>query len=266
MSRIMSEPIRIYSSSSFSADNDAANLIDPAKLRRDYFIRPDLQLYQNRKQFCINSDSAALALFCPDVKGKRVLEIGCNNGALLLYLDQFYPESLTGIELQPSPAALAACNLQRFATSPWQIVQQDAAAADLGEFDLVLCNPPYFDLPPEKSAGSLSSKEIARFETSLSLDDLCACARRHLGDHGRFVLVHRPDRLTKLFQALSSHELWPDRLQIVYDARTAQAKAVLVEAIVGARPDLVIEEPLWYDGSPCPKKGLSPAVLWKEKA
>ena len=50
----------------------------------DYINGTDIYLYQHKKMFRINTDTALLAQFMKVKKGERVLDIGTNNGALLL--------------------------------------------------------------------------------------------------------------------------------------------------------------------------------------
>ena len=45
-------------------------------------------------------------------KGESVLDLGCNNGALLLYASRFSPSSLTGVDLLPQALDLAAENMR----------------------------------------------------------------------------------------------------------------------------------------------------------
>ena len=47
----------------------------------DYINGTDIYLYQHKKMFRINTDTALLAQFMKVKKGERVLDIGTNNGA-----------------------------------------------------------------------------------------------------------------------------------------------------------------------------------------
>ncbi len=243
-------------------------LDDLSKLRLDYFIDPSISIVQHKKQFCINSDSAALALFIENgmaIRNRRVLEIGPNNGALMVYLDRLEPAYLCGIELQKQPAALARLNLSLFARSPHSVLTGSAIDTDAGEdtYDVVLCNPPYFELPKDREVEDLSSKELARFETELDPAQMIACASRHLKSNGRFCFVHRPDRLAEILSELEKASFAPYRVQIAYDARSAKACALLVEAIKEGTCAVRFEAPMWYDGSPHPKTGLTPMELYR---
>ena len=57
----------------------------------DYINGTDIYLYQHKKMFRINTDTALLAQFMKVKKGERVLDIGTNNGALLLAAHRYAP-------------------------------------------------------------------------------------------------------------------------------------------------------------------------------
>lgn len=225
-----------------------------ANFALDYFLAPYNRLIQNRTQFCINSDSAALALFVSKIRNRKVLEIGCNNGAILAYISQENPAFLCGVELQESAAKLAQINMKLFSkTSSFEIRNGSILDLNAGEFDLVLCNPPYFAPSPEQAVRPLTSREIARVEGDLNLKTMIESARRHLKSGGRFCFVHRPSRLTEIFALLKENRFSISRLQTAYDIRTFQPCAVLVEAVLDRFVDPVLETALLYDGTCRPK-------------
>lgn len=206
--------------------------LDPARIREDYFIDPACKVLQTKAHFCFNSDSTDLAKFCRVYPGEAVCEIGTNNGALLLFLDRYHPASLTGIEILDQPACLARINLDRSVQADHEIFQGSVENFDRQDFDLVVCNPPYFELPAADGfLNPLSLKQQARFEKNLDLKTMILQASRLLRSHGRFCFVHRPDRICEAIVHMAACNMAVSRLQIVYDHRDQQAKAILVEAI-----------------------------------
>lgn len=224
-------------------------------LRLDYFIDPNLLIFQDKKHFCFNADSAALAKFVKIKPGQSVLEIGTNNGAILAYLARFLPSLLCGVEILEEPAKLATLNMECLVSPlqiPWQIVQgsiQDFEKEDGNEktnqekkslFDVVLCNPPYFNLESSRHHETLSLRQLARFEQNLDLEAMIQEAARLLRDYGRFFFVHRPNRLAQSIVALEKNGFALARLQIIYDKRDEQAKAFLIEAIKGGHCEVQV--------------------------
>ena len=70
-------------------------------MRKDYFLREDLVLYQDQDAFCFNTDTKFLAHFMELRKNEVVLDIGTNNGALLLAADQLIQQrsSINGFRM-----------------------------------------------------------------------------------------------------------------------------------------------------------------------
>lgn len=246
------------------------------KLRKDWLIDPSCQFYQAPKHFCSNTDTALLAQFVKVPNGSRVLEIGCNNGALLCYLDRYAPSLLCGVEILEDPAKLAAFNCSQFIQHPWKIVNgdirnlgvlkcqedldscslaslssslqiTDEQAAD-GGFDVVCSNPPFFTLAESGQRDRCSLKDQGRIEYHLTLHELIENAARLMAANGRFFLVHRTDRLDEIMGECHQFGLHIRRMQMAVDERDGQTKSVLIEAAKRADETIhsrtVIDQPV----------------------
>jgi len=73
-----------------------------------------------------------------DFSGKRVLEMGCGNGSLLIHSASWNPSFLLGIDLGESTQS-ASLNLQRSGFNNWKIEQVDLIGFQSDGFDLVYC-------------------------------------------------------------------------------------------------------------------------------
>ena len=171
-------------------------------------------------------------------RGGRVCDLGCGAGALpLLLLARESSLDLSGVELDGEAAALARRNLAEnglsgvIRTGDLRRVREQFPA---GRFDLVVSNPPYFPAGSGESGGS------ARMELCCTLTQVCAAAAFLLKNGGRFALVHRPERLAGLMEALGQSGLEPKRLQMVQHDRDKPPSAVLVEAVRQGRPGLAV--------------------------
>lgn len=220
-----------------------------AKCREDFFIDPDCRILQNKKHFCFNSDSVDLAKFVRIHSGDEVCEIGTNNAALLVYLDRFKPKMLTGIEILEEPARLARENIKRLKNARGEIFCGSVTDFWSAEFDVVLSNPPFFEMgdfeKKQLEAGQFNNRQLARFEQNLDLATLIEQASRLLRSYGRFCLVHRPERLVEAILEMDRHQMAVSRIQLVYDVRDQQAKAVLIEAIKDGTCRPQILEPIY---------------------
>lgn len=116
---------------------------------------------------------------------------------------------------------------------PTPIDLQESKKEIFAPFDVVVCNPPYFNLESSRHHETLSLRQLARFEQNLDLETMIQQAARLLKEYGRFFFVHRPNRLAQSIVALEKNGFALARLQIIYDKRDEQAKAFLIEAIKG---------------------------------
>lgn len=216
-----------------------------------------LQMQYGAEQFRLSTDSMLLADFCAPAPGGTVCDLGCGCGSVSLLLCGKYPAlRVTGIELQPSAAALA----QENAAQPALCGRFRVVCGDLREhrallphssFDAVVSNPPYYRVGSGKAAAS-ELLAAARTEQSCTLDDLCACAAWLLKSGGRFFVVHKPERLADLIFSLRTHRLEPKRLRLVRHRALGAVSLVLLEARLDGRPGLSFDPDLFLqnpDGS-----------------
>ena len=197
----------------------------------------------------LSTDSVLLADFVPPRRARRGIDLGCASGAVaLLLLARDEALDMTGLELDENAAALARANLEKNGlTKRARIVTGDIRAHrelfGAGSFDLVAANPPYF--PVGSGARSPDpARAAARSETDCTLEELCTAAAWLLQSGGRFCVVHRPERLSELFAAMTAHGLEPKRLRLVCKRFDSPPSLVLAEGRRGGRPGLRIEPPL----------------------
>ena len=187
--------------------------------------------------FPLGGDALALGEFATVRPRWRVCDLGTGSGALLLLLARRTPDlRLAGVEADPLAARTARDNLAANGL-PGELVLGDWREAPLpaGVFDLVVSNPPYF--PPSSGRGN----DPARMELHGGLEELCAAAGRLLKNGGRFALCHRPERLCDVLCTLRAHGLEPKRLKLVAHSPAHSPALLLVEAVKGGRPGLVVE-------------------------
>lgn len=204
---------------------------------------------QTEGSFKLSTDSVLLADFANTVKMRRCLDLGSGAGVLCVLLAAKAPElMILGLELQPEFADLSRRNLAENGLEDRVCVE----IADLRRhrelfsaegFDLVVSNPPYFAESTGYSAPE-AARSAAREEKTCTLTDLCAAARWALRWGGRFALVHRPERLSEIFCAMTEAGIEPKRLrEVVYSAGKAPS-LVLVEGVRGGGKGLLFQPPL----------------------
>ena len=220
-------------------------------LSNDYLPGTEMPIRQDPDMFRINTDTQLLGMFLRIRKGSRVLDIGTNNGALLLYAARFEPAELNGIDPQEKAVLLARRNLQ---DNHLQGTIMTGRVQDLqaGPFDAILCNPPYLPDAGASLERQSRSLQIARMERYLPLTELFPAVKRLLKDNGRFFLIHRAGRLGELMRQADASRLAVRRMQFAYDNPEAQAGAVLLEMTPGPQKDIRVEKPVLLHTEPRP--------------
>ena len=102
-----------------------------------------------------------------------------------------------------------------------------------GCFDAVVSNPPYF-----RRAAAIPSqtadKYIARHETTADIYEWMKASAQLLKPGGDVYIVHRPDRLPDIYEAMRQAGIEPRELQAVMPHPNEAANIVLIHGIKGA--------------------------------
>ena len=210
---------------------------------------PGGPVFAQAGHFRLGTDCVLLADFAHMSGAAKGIDLGCASGAIaLLLLSRWERLRMTGLELLPEAAELARMNMAENGLSP----RCDIITGDIrrhrqlftaGSFDIVVSNPPYFPV----GSGPLSpdpARAAARGETDCSLEDICAAAAFLLRTGGGFFMVHRPERLSQAFCAMSAAGIEPKRLRLVCARPGSAPNLVLIEGRRGGKPGLKIEAPL----------------------
>lgn len=181
--------------------------------------------------------------------GLKVCDLGCGTGLLgILLLQRERALHVTGLELQEAAVrlgqrAVEENALQGSLTIRQGDVRQVKELFPAGRFDLVVCNPPYYDV----RSGKLSQRDAlraARSEVSCTLEDVCRAASFLLRWGGSFCLVHKPERLTDVLVTLRRQSIEPKHLRFVCATAAAAPSLFLLEGRRGGNSGLTIEPPL----------------------
>lgn len=215
-------------------------------MKLDYLNGTNYTLYQPEDMYHFNADTELLGRFMDVHRKDSVLDVGCNNGALLYYAKQKNALKLTGIDLFENVIENAKENFVRNA------VVADLYVCPLQEFmhapfDLIVCNPPYFNTKNDALKNENARIKAARHEEYLCLDDLMKHVKRLLKDNGRFDMVYRPDRMKDVIAIGMQYGLYPKRLKIAYASKNKPAKSILLEFVKNKNILLDIEAPAFLN-------------------
>lgn len=206
------------------------------KTTLDGILNRRITLEQPAEGFRVAVDTVLLAAAVPAREGQTVLEFGCGVGGAMLALACRVPDvAITGLEIQPELAALAATNIKRNGFASHLCVREGDAthlpSEWQGAFNHVMMNPPYHDRARhDVSVNSL--KRRANTEEEGELVQWIASAAGALREGGCLTLIHRADRWSDLGVALQA---WFGRVWIkpVLPKPEAAPKRVLIRAEKG---------------------------------
>jgi len=213
------------------------------------------------EQFRPGTDSFLLSAFPRLKRGLRVCDLGCGTGLLgVLLLARETELEVTGVDLDPRAAELAGrCAARNGLGDRLRVLCADLRdlrpVLPASSFDLVISNPPYY-LPGSGAAPAGEARRRQRTETSCTLEDVCCAGSYLLRWGGRIALVHKPERLTDLLEALRAVRCEPKRLRFAAVRPGAAPSLVLAEGVLGGRPGLTVEPDLFLeasDGTPTPE-------------
>ena len=205
-------------------------------------------LQEPGRGFPFSTDSALLADFAGNIRAKKIIDLGCGAGVLGVLLHASHPAAaFYGIEIQPEAAAACRENFNANGFDASGIITGDLREYrtlwPAGFFDLVVSNPPYFAGGSGYTAPD-AARAAARDERCLTLGELVDAAAYLCRWGGAFALVHRPERLSEIFCAMTARGIEPKRLRLVQHQAERAPNLVLIEGRRGGKPGLRIEPPL----------------------
>lgn len=218
-------------------------------MRRKDSLWGGFVLMQDDRFFKLGQDSMLLSAFASPPAHGSVMDLGCGSGALGVLLCARYERlSVTGLELQPEVAELARENVVlNGLCDRLHIVTGDLRTCRTkfrtGEFDYIVCNPPYFAQGSGYAAQG-KNRCTARQEGGCCVEEAVQAAAYLVKYGGRVAFVYRPERVCELISAMQRCGLEPKRLRFVHQHAQAVPSAVLLEARRGSAPGVQVLPPL----------------------
>ena len=199
-------------------------------LTKDYLpSHQDIVLYQHKKMFRVNTDTSLLGRYLKVNKGDSVLDIGTNNGALLLYASLFNPSKLVGIDINGEALEIARLNLESNHISNFELFSSNIKDyVGQNKYDVIVSNPPYFNTKNESLKNNNEYLKMARHEEYLLLEDLIKGVSINLKESGIFYLIHTAPRFEEIKKCLGKHGLFIKEYTKVRDVNKENDHVVLL--------------------------------------
>ena len=217
--------------------------------RLDDLQKNNYKIIQNPEKFCFGMDAVLLSGFLKAKEGSKALDLGTGTGIIpILMAAKTKVKHIIGLEIQEESADMAARSVEiNQLNERISIVEGDIKEVEklfpAASFDIVTSNPPYM-IGNHGLKNEETPKAIARHEIKCTLDDVVKAAAYTLVPGGKFFLVHRPFRIPEIITILKKYGLEPKRMQLVHPFIDKEPNMVLLEAVKGGKPRMIVEHPL----------------------
>lgn len=218
--------------------------------RIDYLPNKEQKIIQAKDVFSFSIDAVLLASFAyvPIQKGK-ILDLCSGNGVIPILLSRRTNAAIYGVEIQERLFDMAKRSIELNGLQP----QIQMVCADLNDlplhvkelsYDVITCNPPYFEVFQKTEQHHNPYYNIARHEIFCTLEDVIRISSRLMKEKGKLALVHRPERLTDIIILMKKYKIEPKRMQLVHPKKDKAANMVLMEGTKAAQPGITCLEPI----------------------
>ena len=205
----------------------------------DDMLIGNLKVVQDTRLYRFTSDSVLLTKFASVKTGDTVADFCSGCGIVGFHLHALHPQkklSFTLFEMQKALSDLARKTIEYNAFDNFAIENirlQDFPSEYKAKFSLVLCNPPY-------ERGGLENesyeKAICRKEITITLEEIVCAAKKALKFGGRFVFIHRADRVAEACYTLKKYNFEVKKMQFVAGGEQKKPYLVMIEATLGGKP------------------------------
>ncbi len=216
---------------------------------RDTILGGRLALIQPKHGYRFSVEAILLGRFVRANKRARVLELGSGCGVISIMIASMYSaREVVAIEIQPDLAEMIARNAALNDLGSIRAICADLrhrkiTGVEPASFDLVVANPPY----RAASSGRENlndGRRVARGESSATLADFVAAARRYARHAAAVAFVFTARRAAELISTMRAKKLEPKRIRFVHPRIAMPASVMMVEARVGGGIETSIEPPL----------------------
>ena len=224
--------------------------------RVDHLIKEGYEIIQNDEVFSFSTDALLLGYLTEVRKNDKVMDLCSGNGVIPLLLAAKSTQPIEGIEIQEQLVSMARRSfklndLNDRLTMHHMDLKDVYQTFQPAQYTLVTCNPPYFKMN-QNHQHQKEAHKIARHEIMCNLKDCIEAARHLLKESGRFIMVHRAERLMDVLTELRHGKIEPKALTLVYSKHDKPAQTIVVEGRKGGNQGLDIRNPLYIyneDGS-----------------
>lgn len=211
-------------------------------------------IYQDTEYFKMSMDSMLLADFVTiNMRDKKILDIATGNAPIPMLLTYRTKAKIYGVEIQREVFNLGKVSIkENNMHNQIELINDDAKnlvnVFESDTFDVITCNPPYFNTKNDKYENDNKIKSLARHERALALEDVFVISRKLLKNNGRLAIVHRTERFVEIISTARKYNFELKRVRFVYPKKSKNSDLVLLEFVLNGKIGLKMLPPLFvYD-------------------
>ncbi len=211
-------------------------------------------IYQDTEYFKMSMDSMLLADFVTiNMRDKKILDIATGNAPIPMLLTYRTKAKIYGVEIQREVFNLGKVSIkENNMNNQIELINDDAKnlvnVFESDTFDVITCNPPYFNTKNDKYENDNKIKSLARHERALALEDVFVISRKLLKNNGRLAIVHRTERFVEIISTARKYNFELKRVRFVYPKKSKNSDLVLLEFVLNGKIGLKMLPPLFvYD-------------------
>ena len=180
----------------------------------------NLNIIQDKNEYCFTSDAVALANFVKVPRGGKVVDLCSGSGVIGILVSAKNNVSKTVlVEYQEKLADMSKRSIKYNKLSSIEVVNKKLQNIHklIGNscYDVVLCNPPYKKSGTTKLVNEKESIAIARHEIEVTLEEIVLEASKLLKYGGDFYIVNKEERLTDMMVLFRQYNIEPKELKIL---------------------------------------------------
>lgn len=202
----------------------------------DFIPNTDLKLIQDSQHFKMTSDSVHLCEFIHVRKKDKVLDIGCNNGVITMFIKRKTNGLCIGIDINLDAINLAKENADLNQLTHIDFINTSVQDYVDANFDLISCNPPYHK--------DKTNIDTANFDGMLTLDELAYHSYRLLKDKGRCAIVIKSERLSESIIVFQKYKFGLKRIRFIHHSINHPSSSVCLEFIKNGVQQTIVEAPI----------------------
>ena len=217
-----------------------------SKSLNDLYDYVPLKIYQDDKYFKFSLDSVLLAEFVKNPQYKNsIIELCSGNCAVSMILSTKCDSSITAVELQPEIYELGNESIKyNKLENRINLINCDVKDTKKyfpgNNFDVVVCNPPYFCKDNTSYVNDEYIKAVARHEIAIELEDIIYISSKILKLNGEMYMVHRSERIDEIIELCSKYDIRVKNIQFISTKKGSEPRLVLIRAMRGSKPGVKV--------------------------